>query len=101
MEKHQSCPHCPQTEDVLDMDTHLYNSFGGYMVLKDGLHYFSEDPAGDKAFEDNMTLAAIEKEASKQPEYKWEVVLALPLRGATWKRKDGVWHLAETNKGFA
>ncbi len=101
--KHRrGCLCCPASEDYLPMDTALYNAFGGYTVYKNEEHYFSEDPAEDKEWEANKTLAEIEEEAKKEPTAKWEVFLFLPLRGATWTRQeDGQWLLTDTNQGFA
>lgn len=37
------CPHCPATEDKLEMDTVLYQGFGGYHVEKDGEVFYCGD----------------------------------------------------------
>ena len=100
--KHRGgCLCCPSTEDELDLDTVLYNAFGGYTVYKDGKHFFSEDPGEDIEWDKNKTLKEIEKLAKRSPKSKWEVVLFLPLRGATWTRNKGKWILTDTNQGFA
>lgn len=94
------CLHCPGNEDILAMDTVLYNGFGGYNVQKDGDIFYVGDPNGE--WESFKTLAEIEKEAEKSPNSKWQVILNNPLRGATWERNEkGEWILIETNLGFA
>ncbi len=91
---------CPGTEDVLQMDTVLYNGFGGYRVTKNHCLFYQGDAGGD--FLSFLTLQQIEAEASKTPEDTWKVILDNPLRGATWERRiDGNWVLIETNQGFA
>ena len=97
------CPHCPDTEDVLALDTVLYNGFGGYTVFKDGECFYSGDSQGK--WEDFKILSEIEEEIKKTictGKEKWKVVLDNPLRGAIWERAtDGQWILKETNQGFA
>jgi hypothetical protein len=94
------CPSCPGTEDVLTMDTVLYNGFGGYQVQCDEEVFYCGDINGE--YDSFKTLKEIEKAAKKNPEKKWKVILSNPLRGATWERqKDGHWILTETNMGFA
>lgn len=94
------CLNCPQTEDVLEMDTVLYNGFGGYSVKRNGETYYRGD--ANENFNSFKTLQQIEAIAQKTPEDKWEVVLDNPLRGATWERRiNGNWELIETNQGFA
>ena len=94
------CVHCPGSADVLEMDTVLYNGFGGYQVQKNDDVFYCGDPNAE--WDDFKTLEEIEKEAAKTPEEKWKVILSNPLRGATWERqKDGHWILTETNQGFA
>ncbi len=92
------CLHCPQTEDILTMDTVLYNGFGGYSVYKNNKHFYSGDPQGE--WDSYKTLKEIEKFAKKE-KGSWKIVLNSPLRGATWRRnKIGKWILKETNLGF-
>jgi hypothetical protein len=94
------CMHCPGSEDILQMDTVLYQGFGGYYVRKNGeIHYW---PKSDLKWEEFKTLSDIELEAATDPNHKWEVVLDNPLGGATWERHaDKQWHLTDTNMGFA
>ena len=93
------CMQCPGNEDVLAMDTVLYNGFGGYSVWKNRKHFWSGDPSG--VWDSFPTLRKFENKARKE-KARWEVKLDNPLRGATWLRtKDGVWTLIETNLGFA
>ena len=93
------CIHCPQSHDVLAMDTVLYNGFGGYRVLFNGGSYYQGDPNGE--WESYPTLRRFEMEARKK-QGKWEVVLDNPLRGARWLRiGNDHWMLTKTNQGFA
>jgi hypothetical protein len=87
--------------DVLELDTVLYNGFGGYSVLKNDELYYSGDSDAD--WEDFKKLADIEKKAERQPDAKWEVVLFSPLEGATWVRNplNKAWICIERNQGFA
>ena len=101
LEHRGGCLCCPGTRDLLSMDTELYNDFGGYTIYKNGEHFFSEDPGEDKKWGENKKLHEIEKVAKRSPKSKWEVVLILPLRGATWTRNRGKWILTDTNLGFA
>ena len=94
-----TCPHCPQSEDCLPMDTVLYNGFGGYVVYHNQEHFYSGSSRDE--WEDFWKLDKIEKIAVKMGG-KWEVVLNSPLRGATWVRiGENEWALTETNLGFA
>lgn len=99
LEHRGGCGCCPKSNDVLAMDTVLYNGFGGYRVcFNDDLHY-QGDPNGE--WDSFPTLSRFEMEARKKTG-KWEVVLDNPLRGATWLRTaEDVWTLVETNRGFA
>lgn len=90
---------CPGNEDLLSMDTVLYQGFGGYHVEKNGEIYYWAD--SDLDWEKYKTLSEIERVAKRTPSDEWKVVLNNPLRGATWIRKRGQWHLIETNMGFA
>lgn len=98
--KHRgSCVCCPRTNDVLAMDTVLYNGFGGYRVRFNGGLYYQGDPNGE--WDGFPTLRKFEMEARRK-EGKWEVVLENPLRGAVWLRvSQDVWALVSTNQGFA
>jgi len=93
------CPHCPGTDDLLKLNTVIYNGFGGYSVRKNGKFFWAGDSNGEwKSF---PTLKKFENLARKT-KAKWEIVLDNPLRGATWQRKGkNRWVLTKTNLGFA
>lgn len=96
------CLHCGHTPPLLEMDTRLYNGFGGWQITRDGKIFFEEDPSSDKEWEEWKTLADIEKIAEKDPNSEWCAIVFLPLRGATYQRHPGEgWVLVETNQGFA
>jgi hypothetical protein len=93
------CLCCPSTEDLLPLDTVLYNGFGGYQVQKNGKVFYQGKP--DEEWGDYKKLNVFEKLARKE-KGKWEIILNNPLRGATWRRKGkNEWILVETNQGFA
>jgi hypothetical protein len=94
-----SCLSCPGSDDILALDTVLYQGFGGYHVEKDGEVYYWPD--SNLEWDAFKTLADIEKAAKRHPKSIWHVVLNNPLRGAIWERRRGSWHLIETNCGFA
>ena len=91
---------CPGTHTLLEMDTVLYQGFGGYHVEKNGeIYYF---PDSDLEWNEYKTLYDIEVDALKDPEADWRVILNNPLRGGTWQRHDiEQWVLIESNMGFA
>jgi hypothetical protein len=81
------------------MDTVLYQGFGGYHVERDGECVYMGDPNGE--WESFKTAGDVEKKAARATKHQWRIVLINPLRGATWERRRGKWHLIETNQGFA
>lgn len=94
------CLSCRGTEDLLSLDTILYNDFGGYTVYRNKKCFYqaNQDTPEKKIWK----MSRVEKYASMSPEDRWEVEVYLPLRGATWKRdKKGNWKLTKTNLGFA
>lgn len=94
------CLDCPKTENILALDTVLYQGFGGYHVTKDDEIYYFGDSSDD--FDSFKSLKDIEKEIPDDSKSRWQVILNNPLRGATWTRKErNVWELIETNLGFA
>jgi hypothetical protein len=93
------CLCCPGSEGMLAMDTVLYNGFGGYTVERDGELFYMGDP--NQKWERFKKLRTIEKVAACDPKHQWRVTLLNPLRGATWERHRGKWHLIDTNMGFA
>ena len=99
--KHRDgCLNCPHTEDILAMDTVLYQGFGGYHVTKNGKLFYMGN--SNDEWESFKKLSQIERQAKKEPKSHWRVVLNNPLRGATWRRNiKGQWILIETNQGFA
>ena len=94
------CANCGYTEDVLPMDTVLYQGFGGWHITKNGEHYFSEDI--NKEWEENKKLSSIEEEARKEPNKDWRAHCILPLRDAVYQRqRKDKWVLVEKGQGFA
>lgn len=93
------CLNCPQTEDILPMDTVLYNGFGGYTVTKNTELFYKAE--SDDYIRDQKTLRDID-DIAKDTDDTWRVILDSPLRGAEWTRQDnGEWLLTDTNRGFA
>ena len=99
---HQGCLNCGGTEQVLEMDTRLYNGFGGWSITKNSELFFEEDCTSDKDWDEWKTLAEIEKTAKKEPDNDWRAIFNLPLRGGEYQRhfEEG-WVLIESNRGFA
>lgn len=94
-----TCLCCPKSNDVLAMDTVIYNGFGGYRVLFNKGLYYQGDPNCEWSL--FPTLRHFEMTA-RGKKGRWEVVLDNPLRGARWLRTaEDVWTLIETNQGFA
>jgi hypothetical protein len=94
------CMHCPGNHELLEMDTELYQGFGGYMVTKDDKLFYMGDPQGE--WGSFKTLANIEQEACREPNADWRVHLDLPLRDAVWQRHGPKeWVLIKTGLGFA
>ena len=86
--------------DILEMNTVLYQGFGGYTVRKNGELFYKGN--SDDEWNKLKRLKHIEKEAKKDPTAKWTVELYGPLSGATWERQeDGQWVVIEKNLGFA
>lgn len=97
---HHGCLNCGGTEDILSMDTVLYNSFGGWKITKNGELFFEEDM--DKEWLKNKKMNEIEQIAKKDPDNDWRAIVYLPLRGATYQRyADNKWVCIESNEGFA
>ena len=98
-----SCLNCPQTEKILDVETKLYNGFGGYSLYKNGNFFWSEKI--DKDYEKCFDVNDIEHNFIRNESdalAKWEIKLDLPLRSAVWERKEkGRWVLTEKGLGFA
>ena len=94
------CLNCGYTEDILPMKTKLYNGFGGWVITKNGEHYFSEDV--NKEYDEAKTLSYIERMAKLEPECDWRANLNLPLRSAVYQRHGkSKWVLVERGQGFA
>lgn len=96
---HQGCPCCMGAEITLDMDTVLYNGFGGWKVTKDGRMFYE---GGTKhGWHQFCKLSDIERDALKHPESDWRAICDTPLHGETYQRQNGQWFLVEQNEGFA
>lgn len=94
------CLNCPQTEEKLEMDTVMYNGFGGYTLRKNGEYFESADV--NLEWYKNPTAQDFEKLARKDKKAKWEIEMNLPLRDATWERKGrNNWILTKKGNGFA
>ena len=89
-------------EQTLDLETRLYNGFGGWDVTKDGELYFIEAAHIEKGWKEWKQLKEIEEEAKKDPNHDWRCNYNLPLRGGSYQRHDNdKWVLIESNRGFA
>lgn len=100
MKKIRGCLNCPESEDILDIKTKLYNGFGGYAVYKDGKYFWAE--IMNKDYEKCATVRKVENMVALDLKAKWEIKLDLPLRSAIWLREaKNKWVLTETGLGFA
>jgi hypothetical protein len=98
---HHGCLNCGGTEQTLDLETRLYNSFGGWTITKDGELYFMDDRR-DAKWEEWKQLKDFEKEARKDPDHDWRAEFNLPLRGGEYQRHaKNKWVLIKSNQGFA
>ena len=91
-------------EEVIlcDMDTRLYNGFGGWSIRRNTSHCFEANAAKDIEWEEYPTLKDIETLAKHEPNEDWKAYLDLPLRGAVYQRQgNDRWVLISTNMGFA
>lgn len=98
------CLNCGGTEQILGLETRLYNGFGGWSITKDGKLYFEESPllSEEKKWNEWKQLKEIEKEAKKDPNHDWRAIFDLALRGGQYQRHgDNKWVLIESNRGFA
>lgn len=96
---HHGCLCCVGAEITLEMDTVLYNGFGGWSVTKDGDLFYEASPNGE--WSDFSKLSDIEKYAAKSPNSDWRAICNTPLHGETYQRQNGIWFLVEQNEGFA
>lgn len=98
--KGSKCLCCGETAELLDLNTKLYNGFGGWVVMKNGQEYFQEENGID--FDEGKDLKHVENMIGEDTENLYEAVVYLPLRGATYQRHaKNNWVLIETNEGFA
>ena len=99
---HHGCLNCGGTARILDLETRLYNGFGGWKIEKDGEFFFQEDPSIEKKWEDYKQLQEIEKIVKRNPDHDWRAIFDLPTRGGTYQRHgNNKWVLVESNRGFA
>lgn len=99
-----SCLCCPQTVALLPMETKLYQSMGGYNVLKNGAEFYGGDPYMDdsKEWDDLKDLAYVESLIGDDDENEYVCNLDLPLRSAKYQRHaKNQWVLIEKGAGFA
>lgn len=96
--KHVGCLCCPGNLQVLDVETALHNSFGGWMVTKNGDLFYQADHDAEEV----KSIEDIEAEIGDDLESDYMAILWLPLRGASYQRQcKNHWVLVEENMGFA
>ena len=94
------CINCGYTHSILSMKTRLYNSFGGWIITRNGKVFFCD--IEDREWKDYKTLLYIEKKARLDPNRDWRAVLDLALRSAVYQRQGyNKWVLVEKGQGFA
>lgn len=98
--KASHCLCCPDTVQILPLETKLYNAFGGWSITKDWQLFFVESI--NKEWEECADLNHIETLIKEGDEAEYCAVLYTPLRGATYQRQEkNKWVLVEVNEGFA
>ena len=91
-----------QTIIYCSLDVKIYNGFGGWKIMKDGIRFFEADPSKEITWNKIKTLKHFEKLAAKDPKHDWRAVVNLPLRDATYQRQGKEkWVLVKSGKGFA
>ena len=97
----QGCPHCPPIEGIAPMDTLIAVGFGQAIVTKNDKVIYSE-PTNEKSWKDHKTLGEIEKEAQKDPDNDYRLILNAPLRDREYQRQGKEkWVLIHSGEGFA
>jgi hypothetical protein len=86
-------------ETHLDLETVLYQGFGGWMITRDGKLFFMDDV--NKEWDQFKTLEFIENKAKKDANHDWKAICDTPLHGEVYQRQRGKWLLVEQNQGFA
>ncbi len=99
---HHGRLNCGGTSENLDLETRLYNGFGGWQITKNGDLFFQEDCRQEKAWEENKQLSEFEKIAQQDPGHDWRAIFDLPLSGGQYQRHgENKWVLISSNQGFA
>lgn len=97
---YSGCLICGNVKEILPMRTRLHNSFGGWIITKNGKFYFREDSKVE--YDKVKTLSYIERRAKLDPDNDWRAELDLPLRSAVYQRQGkSRWVLVKKGQGFA
>ena len=87
-------------EITASMKTRIYNSFGGWRIIKDNKTVYQGDCNAE--WESFPTLMKFELQARKSPDSDWRAECDLPLRYALYQRHGkNRWVLVKTGMGFA
>jgi len=84
---------------VAELNTVLYNSFGGWRITKDNKVIY-QGPS-DLEFYEYPKLIDFELKAQKDPDHDYRAICNLPLRYAEYQRQEkNQWVLIKTGEGF-
>lgn len=92
----KGCLNCGSLSIEMPLSYRLYQAFGGSHIEKDGQIFYM--PKNDTR---GKTLRAIEKTASKEPNYDWWLIINTPMYDAVYQRQKGKWLLVKKGNGFA
>lgn len=95
------CLCCPQTTELLDLTTKLYNGIGGWNIVKNGTQeFFAEDQ--NKDFDECRDMHHVESLIGDDEENEYVANFISGLRDATYQRHaKNTWVLIAKGPGYA
>lgn len=98
---------CGGTSAILDVNTVLYNGYGGWSIQKNGSLFYCGEI--DTDWEKEKSIADIDEEIDpstyphlSDPNDEYVAIFDSPLRSAKYQRhQKGNWVLIEKGEGFA
>lgn len=88
----------PPTPEIADLNMLICVGIGDAYVTKDGVKIYDELNCGDNLW----TVWDAEKEARKDPNHIYRIVMYGALHGEIYERKvENIWVKVEENRGFA
>lgn len=90
----------PPTPEIADLNMLISVGFGDAYVTKDGKRIYDENVCRDEGY--LWTVWDAEREARKDPNRIYQIVMYGALHGEVYERKaENVWVRVEENRGFA